>query len=154
MFFQALRCEGSDEAGFLCACCNISKSAYAEGNAVELGYVDGTVFLCFGETEYTEVKACAVEPVEVVFLVAGPFIVPVAAKVRTTSSRTGTSGNSSSAAGKPYSRNVENPYGRYTSGREEDASYTASFKPDNSKRTGSSTRRRNSERNSDGDGQA
>ena len=77
-----------------------------------------------------------------------------AAKVRTTSSRTGTSGNSSSAAGKPYSRNVENPYGRYTSGREEDASYTASFKPDNSKRTGSSTRRRNSERNSDGDGQA
>ena len=77
-----------------------------------------------------------------------------AAKVRTTSSRTGTAGSSSSA-GKPYSRNVENPYGRYTSGREEDASYTASFKPDSSgQRNGSSSRRRNSERNRDGDGQA
>ena len=60
-----------------------------------------------------------------------------AAKVRTNTARQG-------GANKPYSRNVENPYGRYTSGGEDDASYTASFKPDESKKTGSSPRRRNS----------
>jgi hypothetical protein len=43
---------------------------------------------------------------------------------------------------KPYSRNVENPYARYTSGSEEDASYTASFKPDESRRSGNTHRRR------------
>ena len=59
-----------------------------------------------------------------------------AAKVRTNTARSG-------VTNKPYSRNVENPYGRYTSGGEEDASYTASFKPDESKKTGSSPRRRN-----------
>ena len=60
-----------------------------------------------------------------------------ATKVRTNTARQG-------GANKPYSRNVENPYGRYTSGGEDDASYTASFKPDESKKTGSSPRRRNS----------
>ena len=47
-------------------------------------------------------------------------------------------------AGKPYSRNVENPYGRYTtSGDKGDSSYTASFKPEENPNQGSARRRNN-----------
>ena len=52
------------------------------------------------------------------------------------------------ASAKPYSRNVDNPYGRYTSGAEEDADYTASFKPEGSRETSTvSRRRRNPDQN-------
>ena len=61
----------------------------------------------------------------------------------------GTAGGSSGTASKPYSRKVENPYGRYTSGSEEDSTYTASFKPgENRKPTGTANRRRNNNGNS------
>lgn len=43
---------------------------------------------------------------------------------------------------KPYSRNVDNPYGRYTSGTEDDADYTASFKPEGNRESSSISRRR------------
>ncbi len=50
---------------------------------------------------------------------------------------------SSQQSGKPYSRNVENPYGRYTSGKNEDPSYTASFKPEENRSQGNARRRNN-----------
>ena len=53
-----------------------------------------------------------------------------------------TSDAENSTVRKPYSRNVENPYARYTSGNEEDASYTASFKPDESRNSTNTHRRR------------
>ena len=71
-----------------------------------------------------------------------PASVQQAAKVRAPASRSSQTGGNSSTA-KPYSRTVENPYGRYTSGGEEDASYTASFKPDESRTSGNNRRRRN-----------
>ena len=62
-------------------------------------------------------------------------------------------------ASKPYQKNVENPYARYTSGStEEDATYTASFKPENSPQESSSFRRRSnrnqSRQNSDNEPKA
>ena len=66
-----------------------------------------------------------------------------AAKVRTPNTRSTSQTSRNSNNAKPYSKTVENPYGRYTSGGEEDASYTASFKPDESKTGGTSRRRRN-----------
>ena len=83
-----------------------------------------------------------------------PASVQQAAKVRTPASRASsqTGGNNNA---KPYSKTVENPYGRYTSGGEEDASYTASFKPDESKTSGSNRRRRTGGNgNGNGDTQA
>ena len=54
-----------------------------------------------------------------------------------------TSGGTGSTTGKPYSRTVENPYGRYTTGSEEDSSYTASFKPGENRKPSTTHRRRN-----------
>ena len=62
--------------------------------------------------------------------------------------KTGGSIAGGQASAKPYSRNVDNPYGRYTSGAEEDADYTASFKPEGSRETSTvSRRRRNPDQN-------
>jgi hypothetical protein len=77
-----------------------------------------------------------------------PASVQQAARVRT---GTYTEKNGTTAArpagtqggnGKPYGRTVENPYGRYTSGGEEDAAYTASFKPEESRKNGNTANRR------------
>ena len=74
-----------------------------------------------------------------------------AARFRTTAGRIGTTGGNGQSAGKPYSKNVENPYGRYTSSGEEDSEYTASFKPEQKKP--SSGRRRKTEMPDNGDDQ-
>ena len=47
---------------------------------------------------------------------------------------------------RPYSGSMENPYGRYSSRTEEDASYTASFRPEENRTGGSSRRRSRAER--------
>jgi hypothetical protein len=44
---------------------------------------------------------------------------------------------------KPYGKPMDNPYGRYTSDAEEDATYTASFKPSSRENSSSPRRRRN-----------
>ena len=74
-----------------------------------------------------------------------------AAKVRTPGTHTGSGTGNSANAGNPYSKNVENPYARYTTGKEEDATYTASFKPQENKTSGNSRRRRNNSDIGDGD---
>ena len=76
-----------------------------------------------------------------------------AAKVRTgtytekngtTSTKPAAPTSGTGTSGKPYGKTVENPYSRYTSnGSEEDASYTASFKPEEGRKNGNSRRRRN-----------
>ena len=73
-----------------------------------------------------------------------------AAKVRTGTytERNGTTSASPAQpqgnARRPYGKTVENPYGRYTSGGEDDAEYTASFKPEERRiNNGNSRRRRN-----------
>ena len=77
-----------------------------------------------------------------------------AAKVRTGTytEKNGTTAVRPSATqnttGKPYGKTVENPYGRYTSGGEDDAAYTASFKPEE-KQTGNTRRRRGGESGED-----
>ena len=78
---------------------------------------------------------------------AQPVSAQQAAKVRTgtytekngatASKPAGTAGST----GKPYSKTMENPYGRYTSSGEEDATYTASFKPGENRKTNGSRRR-------------
>ena len=83
--------------------------------------------------------------------VAEPGAAQQAARVRT-GIYTGNNGtavprpNGTNAGGqatvKPYSRNVDNPYGRYTSGTEDDADYTASFKPEGNRETSTVSRRR------------
>ena len=88
-----------------------------------------------------------------------PATVQQAAKVRTGTyaEKNGTTSakpaGSSAGTGKPYGKTVENPYGRYTSGGEEDAAYTASFKPEESRKTGNTNRRRNN-RNGNGASQS
>ena len=87
-----------------------------------------------------------------------PASVQQAARIRTGNyteqngtARPASSGTSGMKTGnRPYSGRVENPYGRYTSGSEEDASYTASFKPDESRSEPARRRRNNGNRNSEG----
>ena len=51
-------------------------------------------------------------------------------------------------SGKPYSRNMDNPYGRYTtSGGSDKSTYTASFKPEENRSQGSARRRNNNQGN-------
>ena len=64
-------------------------------------------------------------------------------KNNTVTPRPSQSGVNAQNASKPYGKNVENPYARYTSGTgEEDATYTASFKPEASQEGTQSFRRR------------
>ena len=80
-----------------------------------------------------------------------PWAAQQATKVRTPGTHTGSGTGNSANAGNPYSKNVENPYARYTTGKEEDATYTASFKPQENKTSGNSRRRRNNSDIGDGD---
>ena len=73
-----------------------------------------------------------------------------AAKIRAPGANAGQPAGRNDTPAKPYSRNVENPYGRYTTSGEEDASYTASFKPEENRNTNVQHRRRN--RNGSGTG--
>ena len=88
-----------------------------------------------------------------------PVSAQQAAKVRTGTytEKNGTTAvkpsTTQNGTGKPYGKTVENPYARYTSGGDEDAAYTASFKPEESREKGNSRRRRSGERSGEDDSQ-
>ena len=70
----------------------------------------------------------------------------------TTASRP--AGQTGSSNDRPYRKTVENPYGRYTTAGEEDATYTASFKPEESRNKTAGPRRRSDANRSGRDGES